>query len=74
MNEAIFWGRPSVLQFSVVHKDMSRKARIDAAGALHHIMGRGIDRSVIFRNNPDRIDFLRRLASILHETHTCCYA
>ena len=51
-----FWGRPLVFQFVADREDMPRKARIDAAGTLHHIMGRGIDRSVIFRNSRDRDD------------------
>ncbi len=29
---------------------MPRKSRIDAAGALHHIIARGIDRSKIFQD------------------------
>ncbi|MCG6537042.1 MAG: transposase [Syntrophales bacterium LBB04] len=53
---------------------MPRKARIDATGTVHHVIGRGIDRAVIFRNDRDRDDFLRRLSGILHETYTCCYA
>ena len=28
---------------------MPRKSRIDASGALHHIIARGIERSKIFR-------------------------
>jgi hypothetical protein len=37
---------------------MPRKLRIDAPGALHHIIGRGIERRGIFRNDRDREDFL----------------
>ncbi len=33
---------------------MPRKARIDAPGALHHIILRGIERKAIFRDNTDR--------------------
>jgi len=36
---------------------MPRKARIDAPGALHHIICRGIERSRIFRDNTDCEDF-----------------
>ena len=32
-----------------------------APGALHHVMGRGIDRIKIFINKKDREDFLERL-------------
>ena len=47
---------------------MPRKARIDAPGALHHIIARGIDRQSIFEDDTDRNDFLKRVATILSET------
>ena len=53
---------------------MPRKARIDAPGAVHHIMARGIERRKIFRNDDDRNEFLERLEFILSETHTPCHA
>ncbi len=53
---------------------MPRKARIDAPGALHHIIARGIDRRSIFKDDTDRDDFLKRVDSILSETQTVCYA
>ncbi len=53
---------------------MPRKARIDAPGALHHIIIRGIERRAIFKNAADRSDFLNRLDKILPETQTSCYA
>jgi putative transposase len=53
---------------------MPRKSRIDAAGALHHIMARGIDRCEIFRDKADRNNFLDRLGGIVSETKTSCYA
>jgi REP element-mobilizing transposase RayT len=53
---------------------MPRLARIDAPGVLHHIMIRGIERRKIFLNNEDREDFLERLAKLLPETKTTCYA
>jgi hypothetical protein len=37
---------------------MPRKARIDAAGALHHIIIRGIERRKIFWDNEDRDSFV----------------
>jgi hypothetical protein len=40
---------------------MPRKARIDAPGAVHHIMARGIEGRKIFRNDDDRNEFLERL-------------
>jgi REP element-mobilizing transposase RayT len=53
---------------------MPRKARIDAPGALHHIIVRGIERKAIFKDRTDRANFLRRLGTILSETATPCYA
>jgi hypothetical protein len=49
---------------------MPRKARIDAPGAVHHIIVRGIERSILFRGDKDRNDFLTRLGKILVETKT----
>ena len=53
---------------------MPRKARIDAAGALHHIICRGIERRKLFWTDFDRDDFLERLETVLIETGTPCYA
>jgi REP element-mobilizing transposase RayT len=53
---------------------MPRKSRIDAPGALHHIIARGIDRGLIFRDEVDRDRFLERLGTLLSETRTACYA
>jgi len=53
---------------------MPRQSRIDTAGALHHIMARGIEGSKVFRSNKDRDNFLERLAKILKDTNTTCYA
>lgn len=53
---------------------MPRQGRIDAPGALHHIIARGIERGEIFRDDQDRDDFLTRLEKIVIETHTGCYA
>ena len=53
---------------------MPRKARIDAPGALHHIICRGIERQNIFWTDEDRNNFVERLGSILDETDTGCYA
>jgi len=52
---------------------MPRKARIDAPGALHHIICRGIERRKIFDDDADRHNFLERLANILKESSTPCY-
>jgi hypothetical protein len=40
---------------------MFRQARLDAPGALHHIMVRGINKSAIFTDDQDKIRFLDRL-------------
>ncbi|MBW1695231.1 MAG: transposase [Deltaproteobacteria bacterium] len=53
---------------------MPRKSRIDAPGALHHIIARAIDRRKIFQTDEDRDNFLSRLGDILKETKTECYA
>jgi putative transposase len=53
---------------------MPRRARIDAPGALQHIICRGIQRCRIYRDDSDRQDFLNRLGQILRGTRTTCYA
>ncbi|NNK84735.1 MAG: transposase, partial [Desulfobacterales bacterium] len=53
---------------------MPRKARIDAPGALHHIMARGIEKRNIFFNDFDRDTFVHRLSVVLPETQTACFA
>jgi len=53
---------------------MPRKARIDAPGALQHIIVRGIEKSPIFRDDRDREQFIERLGDILSDTDTPCYA
>ena len=53
---------------------MPRKARIDAPGALHHIIVRGIEKKPIFHDDLDRDNILQRLGQILRESHTPCYA
>ena len=53
---------------------MPRKARIDAPGALQHIIGRGIERRKIFWTDADRDDFVERLGAIIEESSTECYA
>lgn len=53
---------------------MPRKARIDAPGALHHIITKGIERRAIFEDNQDCWNFLERLGDVLSETSTPCYA
>jgi REP element-mobilizing transposase RayT len=53
---------------------MPRQARLDAPGLLQHVMARGIERRDIFKDDKDRELFLGRLAIVLDETQTQCYA
>ncbi len=53
---------------------MPRKARIDAAGALHHIIVRGIERRRIFSDDQDRDNFVDCLGDIVTATETFCFA
>ncbi len=53
---------------------MPRQARIDAPGALHHIIVRGIERKTIFRDEQDQENFLKRLGVIVTDSVTACYA
>ena len=52
---------------------MPRQARIDAPGALQHVIVRGIERRAIFRDNLDKENFVKRLGVIVLETSTACY-
>ena len=47
---------------------MPRLARLDAPGVLHHVIIRGIERRVIFRDDFDRENFLERLSILVPET------
>lgn len=51
---------------------MPRKARIDAPGALHHIIIRGIESRRIFSDDQDRENFVKRLGGIVTDTQTVC--
>ncbi len=53
---------------------MPRQARIDGAGALHHIICRGIEGKEIFSDDLDRDDFVSRLENVLVQTSTRCFA
>ena len=53
---------------------MPRSARLDKPGILQHVIIRGIERRRIFRDDADREDMLDRLADLLPETNTACYA
>lgn len=53
---------------------MVRGPRLDAPGALHHVIARGIERCTIFRHDIDRNDFLSRLAALARSHHLGVYA
>jgi putative transposase len=53
---------------------MPRGPRLDAPGALHHAIARGIERSPIFLDDVDRNDFLDRLAGLGTARHLIVYA
>ena len=53
---------------------MPRQARIDAPGALQHIIVRGIERKRIFVDDHDRDNFVTRLCTVLPESTAQCYA
>ncbi|MBI4688731.1 MAG: transposase [Nitrospirae bacterium] len=53
---------------------MPRQARLDAAGVLHHVMARGIEQGLIFRDDHDREDFVRRLSELASKQAWTVYA
>jgi hypothetical protein len=52
---------------------MPRQPRLDAPGTLHHVIGRGIEGSEIFRGKKDRVDFLERFASLCEKEYLIAY-
>ncbi len=53
---------------------MPRHARLDAEGVLHHIIIRGIERRLIFRDDVDKDRFVERMGKVFTDTGTPCYA
>ena len=51
---------------------MPWKSGINAAGALHHVIARGIDPGKIFQDPTDKRNFIERLEKIVKDTETCC--
>ncbi len=47
---------------------MPRGPRLDAPESLHHVMVRGLERRVLFRDDRDRADLLARLAAVVQRT------
>jgi putative transposase len=58
----------------VKEDELRGNARIDSPGALHHIIGRGIERRKLFLDDADRDNFVQRLHTILSGTETSCFA
>ena len=52
---------------------MLLKARIDAPGALHHIIVLRIKCGLMFSGDQARDDFMERLCNIVTETKTSCF-
>lgn len=52
---------------------MPRQARIDAPGAIQHVIVRGIERRKIFHDDRDRDAFVERLRRALVDSATTCY-
>lgn len=53
---------------------MPRQARLDAPGALHHIMVRGINRSNIFDDDQDKVRFLEHFGQNVTDGKCFVYA
>lgn len=53
---------------------MPRPARLDAPGALHHVMGRSLAGSQPFQTEADREDFLQRVAALCTAGALAVYA
>ena len=53
---------------------MPRQARLDASGVLHHVMARGIEQGLIFRDYRDREDLIRRLSELALKQAWSIYA
>ena len=55
-------------------KTMSRQARLDTPGTLHHVIIRGIEKRNIFDDKYDRANMLIRMEDLVKETGTIIYA
>ncbi len=53
---------------------MPRQPRLDAPGTLHHVIGRGIEGTEIFRNEGDKKDFVSRVAELCQAGFWVVYA
>jgi putative transposase len=57
-----------------MEENLPRQPRLDAPGTLHHLMGRGIEASKLFRTKKDREDFIDRLAELCRSGRWSLYA
>lgn len=53
---------------------MPRSARLDAPGALHHIIARGTEQKKIFEKDGDKKLFLDKIEKVLLEADASCFA
>jgi len=51
-----------------------RQSRLDIPGAPHHIMVRGINKTDIFKDDQDRVNFIQRLGENIIEAKGSVYA
>ena len=51
---------------------MPRQAKLDTPGALHHVIGRGIEGCPIFRTDFDRADFLGQVGGESENPRQAC--
>lgn len=53
---------------------MPRQRRLNIPGGVYHIITRGLNRTAIFTNRKDRLEFLGRMKKALQKTNAHCYA
>jgi len=53
---------------------MARQPRVDAPGAVHHVMIRGIERRAIFFDDIDRAEFRDRLGEVIPDCGAVAFA
>ena len=53
---------------------MPIQARLDAAGTLHHVIVRGIEKIRIVDDRKDRENFVKRMGEIASDISTTIYA
>ena len=53
---------------------MPRQPRLDVPNTVHHVMVRGIERTLIFGDDRDRADFVVRLAALAEQGALTVYS